>query len=339
MNDERTQYAQLFFDELGRFVPEEARVLYCQFRGDPNDDIAGKWRARVARDVSNMDGWANLYVCVSAMKRNAAGEFRRRKENFAGGLCLMIDDLGTGLGAKQPLDLLRALEPSALIETSPDNFQAVYLFDQFETDEAQFDALIRAFVQNCLLSAQNSGMDGTNRVFRPPYGINGKPKYRATPDGADWSVRLADWHPERRYSIKEIATAYKLDLVRENRVRRASAYLIEVEPDRRAHFLAVYRMLKSAGMLKRPDPNRSGWIDIICPWRDGHTDRADNGASIRVPDTENEFYGGFRCHHGHCEGRGWRELTEWFANEAAEVLEWVNENSDEFDAMVRRRLR
>jgi hypothetical protein len=75
--------------------------MYCQFRGDPNDDIHGKWRARVLNSPDNVDEQANLYVCVSAMKRNDIGEFRRRKENFSTALCLMIDDLGSGIGAHQ----------------------------------------------------------------------------------------------------------------------------------------------------------------------------------------------------------------------------------------------
>lgn len=317
-----------FYDAMRLFVPDFARILYCQFRGDPNDDVHGKWRARTMREPENLDPWANLYVCVSAMKQNAAGEFRRRKENFAGGILLMIDDLGTGIGAKQSLDLLAALPPSALIETSPDNFQAVYLLDRLETDETKFDALIRAFVHNCLLSPMNSGMDGINRVFRPPYGINGKTKYLR--DGQPWYVRMAEANLDRRYSVEEIAKAYELDLVRENRVRPNADYMANVKPDRRAAFLEVYRVLRAAGMLKRDEPNRSGWIDIICPWRDHHSDRADNGASIRVPDEENQYYGAFRCHHGHCEGKGWPDVTEWLATEAAEILEAVNEMAKGF---------
>lgn len=317
-----------FLSALHLYVPEHARVLFCQFRGSPNDDVPGKWRARVARDPDNLDPWANIYVCVSAMQRNDAGEFRRRKENFAGGLCLMVDDLGTGLGAKQPLTTIDPLPPSALIETSPENFQAIYLFDKLETNEAQFDALIRAFVQNTLISPANSGMDGINRVFRPPFGVNGKEKYAR--EGKPWAVRMAAFNPERRYSVEQIAEAFGLSLVAENRVRRASDYLAAVQPERRKAFLDLYRVMRSAGMLKREEPNRSGWIDIICPWKDDHSDGADNGASIRVPDEENEYYGAFRCHHGHCEGKGWRDLTDWLATEAAEILEAVNATAGSF---------
>lgn len=326
---ERLQAIQQFYDAMKLYVPEEARILYSMFRGDPHSDDPGKWRARVMREPENLDPWANIYVCVSAMKRNAAGEFRRRKENFAGGLLLMIDDLGTGIGAKQGLELIKDLPPTALIETSPDNFQAVYLFDHLESSEKRFDALIRAFVHNCLLSPQNSGMDGINRVFRPPFGINGKSKYLR--EGKPWNVRLADWRPECRYSSADIAKHYKLELILENRIKPAASYMANVKPERRQMFLDAFRVLKSAGMLKRDEPNMGGWIDIVCPWQDTHSDMADNGASIRIPDEENEYYGAFRCHHGHCEGKGWRHLTQWLADESAEILTMVNDNALSFE--------
>lgn len=317
-----------FYTEMKRFVPPDARILYCQFRGDPNDDVQGKWRAKVLNNPDAVDDDANLYMCVSAMRKNDAGEFRRRKENFAGGLCLMIDDLGTGLGAKQPMDTIAALPPTALIETSPDNFQAVYMFDRLETDELKFEALIRAFVQNCLLSPKNSGMDGVNRVFRPPAGINGKEKYKR--DGKPWRVRLQEWSPGLRYSVEAIAKAYGLTLTKENRVRPTLDAGMQGKGDRIRTFVEVRRVLRYAGMLKREDANRSGWIDINCPWRENHTDRADNGASIREPSEDNDWHGAFKCHHGNCEGKGWRELTDFINEGVTELCDDANKNAKEF---------
>src|SRR5690554_8230799 len=121
---------QKFYDEMKRFVPEDGRLISCQFRGDPNSDIYGKWKGRVLNHADQIDEGANVYLCVSAMRRNSRGEFRRRKENFAGGLLLMIDDLGTGKGAKFPMSIIEPLPPTAVIETSPDNFQAMYFLDR-----------------------------------------------------------------------------------------------------------------------------------------------------------------------------------------------------------------
>lgn len=316
-----------FFNALNHFAPTEGRVMYCQFRGDPNDDTPGKWRAKVLNNPDAVDSDANLYVCVSAMKRNQHGEFRRRKENFAGGLCLMIDDLGTGLGAKQPMSTIERLQPTALIETSPDNYQAIYMFDRLETDMLKFEALIRAFVHNCLLTAANSGMEGVNRVFRPPAGINGKGKYKK--EGQVWRVRLAEWHPENRYSIDRIAAAFGLSLVKENRMPPDPSIMNSNKGELIRAYVEAKRVLRYADMLKREEPNRSGWIDIQCPWTENHTDQADNGASIREPDADNGWSGAFRCHHGGCAEKHWRDLTDYINDGVVEMCDSANRNAKE----------
>ena len=83
-------------------------------------------------------------------------------------------------------------------------------------------------------------------------------------------------------------------------------------------------MIRGAGMIKREEADYSGWIQITCPWTDDHADGADTGAAIREPAEENEFYGAFRCHHGHCADRGWRDLTEWLSCHSEQMLAEVN---------------
>lgn len=307
-----------FITAMRKHVPDSARIMFCAFRGDPNDDIPGKWKSRVlSRGAAQLDAASNIYFCVSAMQKNARGEFRRRKENFAGGLLLMIDDLGDGPGAKFPLALIDPLPPTCLIETSPQNFQAVYMFDRLVDDMDLFDALIRAFIDRQFLSA-DTGMAGVNRVFRPPIGVNGKAKY------GGWSVQCAEWMPDRRYTVAEIAKAFDLTLVRRVRAQRDTAQVLAAAPDRIEAFVSVRESLRSAGMLKTDQEDYSGWIQMVCPWTAEHTAHADTGAAIRVPEVENEWYGAFRCHHGHCDGKGWRDLTQWLADEQAELLAMIN---------------
>lgn len=305
-----------FINEMYKFVPDDARVMLCQFRGDPQDDQYQKWRAKVMRNPSLIDENANVYFCVSAMRQNERGEFRRRKENFAGGILLMIDDIGTGKGAKFPMETIEALEPTCLIETSPDNYQAVYFFDSLVTDMDEFDALIRAFIEKKFLGT-DTGQAGINRVFRPPIGVNGKKKY----DGH--KVNAATWKPENRYSVQEIIDAFGLSLkkaVRKPPVITKTEYLERID-----RFESTYAVLNGAGMLKQTEPDMSGWMQIRCPFIDGHTDMKDNGAAIRLPDAENGYNGAFRCHHGHCAENGWRELTDWLDEQNAELIEMIND--------------
>lgn len=311
---------ETFYRAMCVFVPEDARIVYSQFRGDPYADVRGKWRVRVLNDAGGADPLANVYVCVSAMAKNARGEFRRRKENFAGGLLLMIDDLGTGPGSKFPVSIVDPLPPSAMVETSPDNFQAIYLFDSIEKDMRLFEALIRGFIAEQFLS-KDTGMAGVNRVFRPPVGVNGKAKY----DG--WGVKCRELRVERRYSIQRIAEAFNIRLSTAGPPVPRGATVNKSESIRA--FVGVRSALRSAGMLKREEPNMAGWCDVVCPWTDEHTGGVDNGASIRLPSPENAFVGAFRCHHGACDGRRWRELTEWLAEEQGAVLGMINDTAAE----------
>ena len=313
-----------FFNAMKREVPDNARIMLCQFRGDPNSDIQGKWRAYVANDTSIVRQQENVYLCVSAMKRNARGEFRRRKDNFAGGLLLMIDDLGHGKGAKFPMSTIDACPPTALIETSPDNYQAVYLFDKLVDDLNTFDALIKAFIEAQFLG-KDTGMAGVNRVFRPPAGVNGKPKYMK--DGQEWRVRLAEWNPERRFTVDDLVKAFGLTLKRAG--RRLPRGATEDKAANIRAFVDVRNALKNAKMMKRDAPDMAGWTEMKCPWTHEHTGQKDNGAALRIPDADNRYFGGFKCHHGNCDGRGWRELTDWLALEHGAVLDEINNNAPE----------
>jgi len=316
-----------FFKEMLRHVPEDARIMGCQFRGDPNSDIYGKWRARTLRRASMVDELANVYLCVSAMKQNSRGEWRRRKENFAGGLLLMIDDVGDGKGSKFPLSTLSALTPTALVETSAGNFQATYFFDTLIEDIELFDALIRSFIERQFLG-NDTGQAGVNRVFRPPAGINGKPRHEL--DGQPWKVALSEWRPELRYSVQQIAEAFDLKLQKRNPMQLHAGTVNNLKAERIRTFMSVRAAMRSAGMIKREEPDYSGWIQIACPWVDQHTDGVDNGAAIREPADENGWYGGFRCHHGHCAEKGWRELTDWLSHHVQEILDQVNKHAPDW---------
>lgn len=291
-------------------------IVFAQFRGDPNEDARGKWRVRVLRDPErDFDSEANVYVCVSAMRRNARGEIRRRKENFGAGMLLMIDDIGEGTGSKFPPSLLDAARPTAMIETSPGNFQATYLFREPERDIELMDALIRGFIDKQFLGV-DPGSGGVNRVFRPPAGINAKPRARG------WPVRLAEWNGDARYTPTELARAFGIDLVPRNWQPRTATLDVE---ETAAAWLALVDLLESADMIKGGGAvDLGGWVQVRCPWTAEHSGRAETGAALRVPAEENGWVGGFRCHHGGCRDRGMRELTDWAAEAAAEVMNDVN---------------
>lgn len=331
LSEERKAATQ-FIGLLEKMVPPEARLILCQFSGDPDTvDDSTKWRPKVWKQALIQENW-NIYLCVSAMGRGGVGDkFRRTKECWEGGLAFMVDDVGT----KLPMSLVEKLEPTALVETSPGNFQAIYVFDTLVEKVADQEALINNFVDRYCgeEGKKDPGMKGINRVFRPPFGINGKAKYKGE-DGRPWRVRLRRFNPEARYTPQAIAAAFGITLevplptYRSNRKPGDREARIE-------DFRRIFELILSAGIVKdksRPF-NRAGWAQVHCPWRDGHTGRADTGAAIRWPATDNDFYGAFRCHHGHCEHRTWSDFCQFVADGLGDDLNEINAAAPDLTGM------
>lgn len=307
--------AQRFLAALGAHLREDERLILCVVPGDPGKAEPGAWKPRPFHPELGTRyrfplAW-NGYVTVGAFGRAPDGTFRRRAANCTAGLALMIDDVGT----KVPREAVAGVHPSARIETSPGNEQWWYLFDEPERDPVRFDAIIRAFIEGKLLG-KDPGMAGVTRVGRLPGFQNCKPEY------GGWEVRLLELN-ERRYSTRELLGEFDLKLA--GRVEpplwvRNGRIPPDVE-ERLAAFTQVEVFMRLNNMWKAPDYDPSGWREIHCPWVEEHTGGIDNGAAIREPNVENGFYGAFRCHHGSHANHGWRELTEWIAQQSAEQLE------------------
>jgi hypothetical protein len=294
-----------FLDALSRALPEAERMITCGFTGDPNKVGPSAWKPRPWRPGEELDLGAkwNGYVTVSSFSRAQDGTFRRRGDCFAGGRALMVDDVGTKVDAKA----LMGLAPSARIETSPGNEQWWYFLEEPEREMGRFDGLIRAFISGKLLGA-DPGMSGVTRVGRIPGFQNDKEQY------GGWTVKLNDLN-DTRFTPEQLLQEFGLRVMGTVRPRA-----VRFNQERSDAFVAFYKFLEQRHMLKRHTPDLSGWTEMTCPWVDSHTQGADTGAAIREPYPENEFYGAFRCHHGHCADKGWAEMTDWINELATEEL-------------------
>lgn len=306
----------VFLADLAEGLPADQRLILCGFVGDPNSVEKDAWRPRPwapGRPLL-LHPDANAYVTVGSFVRAGDGSFRRRTETFAAGRALMVDDIGTKIPRAATE---RWITPSWRVETSPGNEQWWYILRDPELDVARFDGVIRAFIAGALLGA-DPGMSGVTRVGRIPTFVNGKNKYRTTAAPKGFRVRAIE-RTEARYTTQELLDAFGLSIRgrREPRVKLASEEAIT----RNAAFMATFKFLDQRGQLKRREPDPSGWTEMTCPWVGDHTGAADTGAAIREPSPENDYYGAFRCHHGHCADKGWADLAEWVAELATDELE------------------
>lgn len=297
--------------------PDE-RFIFCGFPGNPNDLEDANWKPRVWRpehEVLPINPLrTNGYLAISTFGRDGNGRFRRRAEQFVSGRCMMIDDVGDGDAPANRVDrsLVRHVMPTYRIETSPENEQWLYVFREPVKDQQLLRALIEAFVDQHLIDGRDPGMKGVSRVFRLPGFINGKPTYRG------WRCRLLESNTTALYTIEELRMAFKLTLRIVN-INRKPVYDRTIA-ERRAMFDVYKAALKDWDMLRRSHPDGRGWTDIVCPWADEHSAQLMIGSAIAEPSAENDWWGAFQCHHGHCEHRTWADFTDWVAHESAEQL-------------------
>jgi hypothetical protein len=290
-----------------------AHTVICGFHGDPNtknrDQSRRNWCGQPWRPGDRVPPWfdeVNCYLTVSSFEPDAqTGELRRRKHNFVAEHVVMIDDVGT----KVPREKL-LLQPSAIIETSPGNFQS-FLFLRDEADARCRDTcerlVSRMVTAGLAQDGKDPGMRGVTRFARLPVGVNAKAKY-VEALGRPFPTRCLHFDPTLRYSIAEIAKAWNLDITPDR--PRAPVILISAPQAKRAleRFESLIETFQMLGMYHG---QRGDWYEVTCPWIHEHTDRADSGSALTAPSETNRFAGGYRCHHGHCEQRGMRDIRAW----------------------------
>jgi predicted P-loop ATPase len=81
-----------------------------------------------------------------------------------------------------------------------------------------------------------------------------------------------------------------------------------VESGERAEHDPVLDWLEERGDVVR---DKGEWIEVLCPWRDGHTPGRDDGTAYRPLDVEGTR--GFNCMHSHCKERRTGEYLAWVA--------------------------
>jgi hypothetical protein len=280
---------ETFLGELARGMPGGERLLTTSVAGDPEEAGGEMWRVRPwPRPGPRMNPNANNYACVSSFRDGPEG-FRRRAEQFGAGLAFMIDDVGT----KVPLEVVDRAPPTALIETSPHNWQAWYFLSRPVLSYDEFTAALRAFVDRWA-GGRDPGMGGPNRVGRLPEGVNGKRKY------GGFVVRAARWEPERRWTLGEIAAALDFQITAWHAPRRRAPPSGMTEEEMMlaaAGFAALVAECERHEMFLKRAFGRNGRRPILCPWHEDHTGGARTGTYLTEPNEKNGWQGSFVCYH------------------------------------------
>jgi hypothetical protein len=267
MKDFITQLAcegetMLFLKKMGRgFVPH----LPEQYDGE------GEWF-----------GNTGVFILDRMTDRLAA-----KRANIEHVALLMLDDIGTKSRAP-------ALDPTWKIETSPGNFQWVYVYSEQPT-KGDHAAALKAMAT---MGYTDPGAINPVRNFRLPGSVNSKKKFTAV---------LHEFHPERAFTLAQICDA--LGVVPD----AAEGDPLDIGLTDSGEKDAVFLWLGEQHLVLDL-PNSSGWAAVVCPNAEQHTN--DDPAGRYFPATR-----AFKCLHGHCVGIDSTVFLGWIAEQGGPVAE------------------
>ncbi len=69
----------------------------------------------------------------------------------------------------------------------------------------------------------------------------------------------------------------------------------------------AYEFFSQNGLIKC---STGSALKVRCPWVDEHSTSNEDGTAYFEPSVENNFVGGFICHHHHCDGRTIKDVFE-----------------------------
>jgi hypothetical protein len=266
---------------------------------------SGAWLMREWRP--GQDFGPSPYVCISTVNRGVPsidvpetpetrrdyerGILRKRSTDCIETAVIMLDDIvpqGTSaIGGKIPAERI-LLAPIYAMETSPGNFQIGYRLRK-PAAPREAAGLIEALRRAGLT---DKGAGGVNRVMRVPGSVNTKP-------GRDgWKSVVRDWHPERTFTIQEIAEAFDITPVYGFGTR-------EIPPA--AETDVVLEKMAEMGLVDSTTANADGWWFIRCPFATEHTDGRDDAKYKPAP----LGAGIFKCFHTACQERHVRQLIAY----------------------------
>lgn len=224
------------------------------------------------------------------LDRFADGKVSASAANCEYVLVMMLDDIGTK--SKEP-----PLAPTWIMETSEGSFQWGYAFKEQPT-KGDFTAAIKAIAK---AGYTDPGATNAVRNFRLPGSVNLKP-------GKDnFASRLVQFWPEREYTLEQICTA--LDVVPDpaDTAQNVAIRLADTGKD------SVVTWLNEQGMVLSA-PNGEGWMGIVCPNKDQHTDGNIEG---RYKPLDRSFC----CLHGHCVDFSSQMFLDWVADNGGPTVE------------------
>jgi hypothetical protein len=198
-------------------------------------------------------------------------------------LFMMLDDIGTK--SKVP-----PLQPTAIVETSPGNYQYWYAYAEQPTVEEHCAAL------TAIAEAGYTDPGATNAVrnCRLPGSVNVKPKREA------FVCREVEFN-KVEYTLAEICAALGVTPAEVGNAQRITFRVKDTGND------TVLAWLSENGLVTS-GVNAEGWCGVVCPNHEGHTD---GQIEARYKPQDRSFC----CYHAHCEHLDSKFFCDWVSEQ------------------------
>ena len=330
MNDINQNIAQFIDNIFETLTPEEQVLYWATSNSIPGYPMSASKLRRVLRASKNPK--KSCYFSTSTIVPAEDGKLYNRQGLFSRMFCVVLDDIGTGAGAKCKVsDLPETMQTdySWCIESSPGNFQYGFVFDE-PIDDLRVATL---FVSEVYRAGKwDSGGATPNKLVRLPLGVNLKEKYM-TDDGTHFDLyeaadpELFDAEPFNTFSPAEIlelvgATAswddilaHRVDKIGSLKAKGATAYRSGVyHSNLKGVVDPVLEWLNKNDYIVDESAQGNDWITIKCPLGDNHSEGTDNTAGylpLGVGDRPDSR--AFSCFHSCKEAFRTSEFLQWVA--------------------------
>ena len=198
-------------------------------------------------------------------------------------LFMMLDDIGTK--SKVP-----PLAPTAIVETSPGNYQYWYAYSEQPTVEEHCAAL------TAIAAAGYTDPGATNAVrnCRLPGSVNVKPGREA------FVCREIEFN-KLEYTLAEICAALGVTPAEVGNAQRITFRVKDTGNDTVLAWLNENSLVTSG-------VNQEGWCGVVCPNHEGHTD---GQIEARYKPQDRSFC----CYHAHCDGLDSKFFCDWVSEQ------------------------
>ena len=227
------------------------------------------------------------YVCVSTCAAVVDGKLSRKRENLLDIHAVILDDVGTKTSVRIPTS------PTAVIETSPLNFQYIYRIEPIDVkkDGDEYDTFMEE-----LAAAGYTDPEVSLRptcIYRLPGSINKK-------NDKNFVANVPIFSPEKVWTLAELRKELLTDTSPMND-----------------------EVLNWLDDNKKVTGKNGDWFEIECPWRDTHTSEDGRAGYAPLGRGKLKAKRGFKCHHSHCRDKTISHFLIWLAEQGGPEVDDV----------------